>query len=122
MTLYCNLTYKQDAYLLNVNLNVLLQAVAVEIQHEVMHKVEAVTHDDEGQLVLQLGFLQEVLHALRVVAVGLAADALHLLDLASLASRLESQTCYFSKSVQYGKTRIRLDKLRYCLPQNEERN
>ena len=54
-----------------------------------MHKVEAVADDDERQLVGELGLLQEVLHALRVEAVALAADALHLFDLARLARRLD---------------------------------
>ena len=53
-----------------------------------MHEVKPVAHDDEGQLVGQLRLLQEVLDALRVVAVRLAADALHFLDLTRLAGRL----------------------------------
>jgi len=65
-----------------------LETVAVEIKHQVVDKVEAVADDDQRQLVRQLGLLQKVLDALGVVAVGLAADALHLLNLARLARRL----------------------------------
>lgn len=43
-----------------------------------MDKVKAVTHNDERQLVSQFSLLQEVLHSLRAVAVGLAAYSLHL--------------------------------------------
>lgn len=43
-----------------------------------MNKVKSVTHNDERQLVSQFGLLQEVLHTLRVVTVGLAAYSLHL--------------------------------------------
>lgn len=63
-----------------------------------MHEVEAVAHDDERQLVGQLGLLQEVLHALGVVAVRLAADALHLLDLTGLARRLEETKHFIQRN------------------------
>lgn len=79
----------RSAHLLHVNLNVLLQIVLVEVQHQVVHKVEAVAHNDEGQLVGQLGLLQEVLHALWIVHGALATDALHLLDLPRLHRRLD---------------------------------
>lgn len=65
-------------HLLDINLDVLLQVVAVQIEHQVMDKVKAVAHNDERQLVRQFGLLQEVLHTLRVVAVGLTAYSLHL--------------------------------------------
>ena len=45
------------AYLLYIDLNVLLQVVAIEVEHKVMHKAEAVADDDQRQLVGQLGFL-----------------------------------------------------------------
>ena len=73
---------------MDIDLNVLLQIVAVEIEHEVVDEVEAVADDDERELVGELGLLQEVLDAIGVVAVALAADTLHLLDLSSLACRL----------------------------------
>lgn len=44
-------------YLLHVDLNVFLQAVAVQVQDQVMDKIKAVTHDYQRQLVSQLGFL-----------------------------------------------------------------
>ena len=46
-----------QVYLLHVDLDVLLQGVAVEIQHQVVDEVEAVAHDDERQLVRKLGLL-----------------------------------------------------------------
>lgn len=44
-------------YLLHVDLNVFLQAVAVQVQHQIVDKIKAVTHNDQRQLVSQLGFL-----------------------------------------------------------------
>lgn len=110
---------KVDLYLLHVDLNVLLQAVAVQVQHQVMHKVKAITHNDQWQLVCQFGFLrkrkrksqqrytharstyclavlwtvslfdlEEVLDTLRVVAIALPADSLHLFYLTCLAGSL----------------------------------
>ncbi len=43
--------------LLHVDLNVLLQAVAIEIQHQIVDKVEPIAHNDQWELVSQLGFL-----------------------------------------------------------------
>lgn len=48
-----------DTNLLNVDLNVFLQIVAVEVEHQVVNKVEAVAHNDQGELVSQLGFLKK---------------------------------------------------------------
>ena len=44
-------------YLLHIDLNVFLQAVAVQVQDQIMDKIEAVTNDDQRQLICQLGFL-----------------------------------------------------------------
>lgn len=44
-------------YLLHIDLNVFLQAVAVQVQDQIMDKIKAVTHNDQRQLVGQLGFL-----------------------------------------------------------------
>jgi hypothetical protein len=55
--------------LLHVDFNVLAKVVLVQVHDEVSHHVEAVAHDNEWELVSQLGFLQEVLHALGVVPV-----------------------------------------------------
>ena len=38
-------------HLLHVNLNVLLKAVAVEVEHQVVHEIETVAHDDKRKLV-----------------------------------------------------------------------
>lgn len=38
---------------------------------------------------LGVPYLQEILHPLRIIAVALPTDPFHLLDLASLASRLD---------------------------------
>lgn len=46
-----------DSYLLNIDLNVLLQVVAVEVEDQVVDKVETITDDDEWQLVSEFGFL-----------------------------------------------------------------
>lgn len=78
-----------DIYLLHVDLDVLLQGIPVEIEHEVVDKIESIADDYERQLVGKFGLFQEVLHAFRVVAVALAAYALHLFDLARFAGRLD---------------------------------
>lgn len=44
-------------YLLNIDLNVLLQIVAVQVEDQVMDKVESVTDDDQWQLVGEFSFL-----------------------------------------------------------------
>lgn len=45
-------------YLLHVDFNVFLQTVAVQVQDQIVDKVEAVTDDDQRQLVGQFGFLR----------------------------------------------------------------
>lgn len=45
-------------YLLHIDLNVFLQAVAVQVQHQVMDEIKAIAHNNQRQLVSQLGFLQ----------------------------------------------------------------
>lgn len=74
-----------------IDLNVLLQRVAIQIQHEVVDEVKTIAHDYQRQLVRQLRLLEEVLDALRVVAVRLATDALDFFDLARLAGGLENK-------------------------------
>ena len=54
-----------------------------------MNKVISVAHNNQRQLIGQLGLLQEVLDPLRGIAVALPADTLHLLDLAGLAGSLD---------------------------------
>lgn len=44
-------------HLLDINLNVLLQVVAVQVEDQVVDKVKTVTDDDERQLVSKFGFL-----------------------------------------------------------------
>lgn len=46
-----------DSYLLNIDLNVFLQVVAVQVEDQVVDKVETVTDDDEWELVSEFGFL-----------------------------------------------------------------
>lgn len=48
----------RGVHLLHVDLNVLLQVVAVKVQNEVVHKVKAVADYDEWELVGQFGFLE----------------------------------------------------------------
>jgi hypothetical protein len=54
-----------------------------------MHEVEAVTDDDEGKLIWELRFLEEVLDLLRVVVVALSTDPLNFTNLASASSGLD---------------------------------
>ena len=54
-----------------------------------MHKVEPIADDDERELVLEFGLLEEVLDFLRVVVVALSADALDLSDLVCASGRLD---------------------------------
>lgn len=49
--------FQDRPYLLDVDLDVLLQVVAVQVEDEVVDKVEAVADDDERQLVGEFGFL-----------------------------------------------------------------
>lgn len=44
-------------YLLNIDLNVLLQIVAVQVEDQIVDKVESVTDDDQWQLVGEFSFL-----------------------------------------------------------------
>ena len=74
--------------LLQVDLDVLLQVVSVQVQHEVVHVVKAVAHDDQKKLIHELGLLQEILDVLWVGAVQLPADALNSFDLSSHAYSL----------------------------------
>ena len=54
-----------------------------------MNKVVSIAHNNQRQLIGQLGLLQEVLDALRGITVALPADTLHLLYLSSLAGSLD---------------------------------
>lgn len=54
---HCAYCQTDDSYLLNIDLNVLLQSVAVEVENQVMDKVKAVTHYDQRQLVCQFSLL-----------------------------------------------------------------
>lgn len=46
-----------EPHLLDINLDVLLQVVAVQVEDQVMDEVKTVTDDDERQLVSEFGFL-----------------------------------------------------------------
>ena len=74
---------------LDVNLDELGQAVLVQIKNQVVHKVKPIADDDEWELVLEFGLLEEVLDFLRVVIVALSADALDLSDLVRASGRLD---------------------------------
>lgn len=50
--------YEEVIYLLHIDLNVFLQAVAVQVQDQIVDKIKAVTHNDQRQLISQLGFLE----------------------------------------------------------------
>ena len=46
------------SHLLHVDLNVLLQVIAVEVENEVVDKVEAIADNDQRELICQFGLLQ----------------------------------------------------------------
>lgn len=48
---------RSQQYLLNINLDVLLQVVVVQVQDKVVDKIKPITHDDKGKLVCELGLL-----------------------------------------------------------------
>jgi hypothetical protein len=75
--------------LLDVDLDEVGEAVLVEVENEVVDVVESVADDDEGELVRELGLLEEVLDLLGVVEVALPHDALHLADLTGPRRRLD---------------------------------
>ena len=74
---------------LDIDLDELGQAVLVQIENQVVHKIKAIADDDEGELVLEFGLLKEVLDFLRVVEVALSANALDLSDLVRASCRLD---------------------------------
>jgi len=75
--------------LLDVNFDELGQTVLVQIENQVVHKVEPIADNDKRKLVLKFGLLEEVLDFLRVVVVALSADALDLADLVRASCRLD---------------------------------
>lgn len=52
----------ENTRLLYVDLDVLLQVVAVQIEHEVVNVVETITDDDQRQLISQLRLLKTHTH------------------------------------------------------------
>lgn len=73
---------------LDINLNEIGQTVLVKVENQVMYKVKSVADNDKRELVVETGFLEEVLDLLGVVKVGLSADTLDLADLAGTGSSL----------------------------------
>ncbi len=53
----CMMSSGLSLYLLYVDLDVLLQAVAIQVEHEIVDEIEAVAHDDERKLIGEFGFL-----------------------------------------------------------------
>ena len=74
---------------LDVNFDKFGQTVLVQVEDQVVHKIEPVANDDERKLVLKFGLLEEVLHFLRVVVVALSADTFDLSDLVRAGGRLD---------------------------------
>ena len=66
---------------MDINLDELGQAVLVQIKNQVVHKIKPIADDDERELVLEFGLLEEILDFLWVVVVALSANALDLSDL-----------------------------------------
>jgi len=54
-----------------------------------VHEVEAVADDYKWKLIRKLGLLQEVLNLLRIIVIGLPADALDLTNLSCPCSSLD---------------------------------
>lgn len=54
-----------------------------------MHKVKPIADNDERELILKFGLLEEVLDLLRVVVVALSTNTLHLSDLVRTSGRLD---------------------------------
>ena len=95
-------------HFLHIDLNVLLVVIAVQVQHQVVNKVESVAHNDQRQLIIEFRFFKERLYFFSVVAVALTADSLDLFDLASFACSLdvlEMYICILTK-VDYGSEEI----------------
>ena len=78
---FCSKRQQREARATRVNL--------VEEDDKVADHVEAVADNNEGQLVGQLGLLEEVLDALGIKVLVLAADALDLAQLVGLDGRLD---------------------------------
>lgn len=51
--------FETVSYFLHINFNVFLEIVAVEIEDQVMNKVEAIAHNDQRKLICKLGLLQK---------------------------------------------------------------
>ena len=74
---------------LNINFNELGQAILVQIENEVVDKVESVANDDQGELVGQFSLLEEILDFLGVVEVAFPANALDFTYLARSSGGLD---------------------------------
>ena len=58
----------------DVYLDKLEELILVEIQDEIMNEIESIANNNQGKLVRQSRFLQEILYLLRVVVITLATD------------------------------------------------
>lgn len=74
---------------LDVDFDELDEPVLVEVENEIVHKVEAIADNDKRKLVGEFGLFEEVFDFLRVVEVALAAETLHFADLASTGCGLD---------------------------------
>jgi hypothetical protein len=54
-----------------------------------VNEVEVIANNDEGQLIKELGLLEEVLDLLRVIAIAFSADPFNFTDLASASGGLD---------------------------------
>ena len=80
---------------MHVHLDELRQPILVQVQNEVVNKVESVADNDEWKLIRQLGLLKEVLDLLRVVIVALSTDTFYFSYLTSAACCLNVLEVYF---------------------------
>jgi len=69
-----NLRSPDGVHPLDVNFDELGQAVLVQVENQIVNKVEPIADDNKRKLVLEFSLLEEVLDLLRVVVVALSAN------------------------------------------------
>jgi len=80
---------------LNVYLDELGKTILVQIQDQVVDKVETVTNNDKRELVGKFGLLEEVLDLLGVIVIALPANALDFANLSGTSSSLNVLEVHF---------------------------
>jgi len=75
--------------LLNIHLNEFGEAILVQVEDEVVDKVETITDNDEWELIGELGLLEEVLDLLQIIEVTFSANVFALTNLAGASGSLD---------------------------------